>query len=225
MSVMPTFAGVPDMAHWRQAAWRAARSMRPLATVPATPHYVCRRVACISSAASGDGTGGESVEHVVVTQLRTALTQHRLVRDGSQVVTCCSGGVDSVALLLALHTVAPEFALSLHVLHFNHGLRVRSESHECVKTPYCCSSRSVCTGGIPRRSCPGTTPREAPAAAVSPAHSSSRELAIRWRVCRRAGVETQRGGGAGGVTGESKQHEQFNPALGCGAGAPCGRPA
>ena len=104
--------------------------MRPLATtakVPAAPHCVCPRVACASSAASSDGTGSGSGEHVVVTQLRSSLAEHHLVGNGACVVTCCSGGVDSVALLLALHSLAPELALSLHVLHFNHGLRVRSQ--------------------------------------------------------------------------------------------------
>ena len=127
--MMRTRACVPQpMATWRHAAWRAARCMRPLATtakVPAAPHCVCPRVACASCATRSDGTG--SGEHVVVTKLRSSLAKHHLVGNGTCVVTCCSGGVDSVALLLALSSLAPEFALSLHVLHFNHGLRVRSQ--------------------------------------------------------------------------------------------------
>lgn len=42
------------------------------------------------------------------------------------VVVAVSGGADSVALLHALHTLAPVWGLSLHVAHLDHGLRTDS---------------------------------------------------------------------------------------------------
>ena len=62
----------------------------------------------------------------MVAELRRALQQHAMVPPGGALVACCSGGVDSTAMLLALAQLAPDLALSLHVLHFNHAIRVRS---------------------------------------------------------------------------------------------------
>jgi len=88
-----------------------------------------------SSAAGAHGTEDSHLleeEHTVVTQLRQSLTQHNLVSRGTPVITCVSGGVDSVALLLALRAVSPDWQLRIHVLHFNHGLRVRWQQLACV---------------------------------------------------------------------------------------------
>jgi tRNA(Ile)-lysidine synthase len=41
----------------------------------------------------------------------------------TRVLVAVSGGADSVALLRALHSVAPEFGITLHVAHLHHGLR------------------------------------------------------------------------------------------------------
>ena len=43
--------------------------------------------------------------------------------EGSRLLVAVSGGADSTALLLGLHSVAPEFGLSLHAAHLHHGLR------------------------------------------------------------------------------------------------------
>jgi hypothetical protein len=89
-----------------------------------------------SSSAAGAHTAEDGhlleEEHTVVTQLRQSLTQHNLVSRGTPVITCVSGGVDSVALLLALRAVSPDWQLRIHVLHFNHGLRVRWQQLACV---------------------------------------------------------------------------------------------
>ncbi len=87
------------------------RSDRPVCTSRAAAHAAAPRT--------------ENEEHAVVSELRHALSAHALVSPGDAVVACVSGGVDSVALLLALARVAPEVSLSLHVLHFNHAIRVR----------------------------------------------------------------------------------------------------
>jgi len=63
----------------------------------------------------------------VVAEVRRACEAHALLQPGDSVVACVSGGVDSVALLLALARLAPAWRLRLHVLHFNHALRAESE--------------------------------------------------------------------------------------------------
>jgi tRNA(Ile)-lysidine synthase len=45
-----------------------------------------------------------------------------MARD-TRVLVAVSGGADSVALLRALHSVAPEFGITLHVAHLHHRLR------------------------------------------------------------------------------------------------------
>jgi tRNA(Ile)-lysidine synthase len=45
------------------------------------------------------------------------------VSPGDQLLLAVSGGADSIAMLHALHALAPRFNLSLTVVHVNHGLR------------------------------------------------------------------------------------------------------
>lgn len=54
------------------------------------------------------------------------LTTQRLLKRGERVVVAVSGGVDSMVLLHALNTLAPDFGWKLSVAHFNHRLRGRS---------------------------------------------------------------------------------------------------
>ena len=82
-------------------------------------------------------------EHAVVREVRRAAAEHALLRPGDAVVACVSGGVDSVALLLALSHLAPELSLKLHVLHFNHGLRVRATRKGAPKQP-----QTLCTHAL-----------------------------------------------------------------------------
>jgi tRNA(Ile)-lysidine synthetase-like protein len=61
-----------------------------------------------------------------LTNLRRFIHKHELLpreARGSTVVVGVSGGADSLALLHALHALAPEFDLSLHVAHLDHQLR------------------------------------------------------------------------------------------------------
>ena len=51
---------------------------------------------------------------------------HRQLKRGARVVVAVSGGVDSMVLLHALHTLATGFGWKLSVAHFNHRLRGRS---------------------------------------------------------------------------------------------------
>jgi len=52
-----------------------------------------------------------------------AIRRKRLVVEGDKVLVSVSGGADSVALLRALLAWKEKLALSLSVVHFNHGLR------------------------------------------------------------------------------------------------------
>lgn len=56
-------------------------------------------------------------------KLYSTLYEQRLVARGETLVVGVSGGPDSLALLHALKTLAPELDLKLHVAHLNHQLR------------------------------------------------------------------------------------------------------
>ena len=57
--------------------------------------------------------------------MRRALRGPCAVARGGRMLIAVSGGADSLALLLALHRVAPEFGLTVHAAHLHHGLRGR----------------------------------------------------------------------------------------------------
>ena len=59
-------------------------------------------------------------------RIKQHLATQSLLKRGGRVVVAVSGGVDSMALLHALHALAPDFGWKLSVAHFNHRLRGRS---------------------------------------------------------------------------------------------------
>ena len=59
----------------------------------------------------------------VITAVQSAVARHRLLTPGQKVVVGVSGGPDSVCLLHVLRHLAPQFEISLHVAHLNHGIR------------------------------------------------------------------------------------------------------
>ena len=53
---------------------------------------------------------------------------HDLLKTGDKVLVGCSGGPDSVALLLVLNNLSSLFKISISVVHINHCLRPRSDN-------------------------------------------------------------------------------------------------
>lgn len=53
-----------------------------------------------------------------------------MLAGGETVLVGVSGGADSIALLHCLRTLAPEFGLTLHVVHVNHGLRAGADADQ-----------------------------------------------------------------------------------------------
>ena len=60
--------------------------------------------------------------------LRQFIRRHHLIPDHARIVVGVSGGPDSLALLHALHRLAPEQGWQLHAAYLNHGLREEAES-------------------------------------------------------------------------------------------------
>ena len=58
-----------------------------------------------------------------LSKIRTTITQHGMLSPGDRVVVAVSGGPDSVCLLRALLSLAPEYGLTLHVAHLDHQFR------------------------------------------------------------------------------------------------------
>ncbi|HHX63357.1 MAG TPA: tRNA lysidine(34) synthetase TilS [Chloroflexi bacterium] len=56
-------------------------------------------------------------------QVRETIERHSLLQPGDTVVVGVSGGPDSLCLLHILRQLAPEYDVTLHVGHLNHGIR------------------------------------------------------------------------------------------------------
>src|SRR5882672_10813918 len=125
--------------------------------------------------------------------LRRALRGPCSIAPGSRVLVALSGGADSVALLLALRSVAREFGLSVHAAHLHHGLRGAEADADLAFVRDLCARLGVplesarwntrarmrrrSLGGqsglrVPRREFLSTAARHAGAAAVATAHTA-----------------------------------------------------
>ena len=55
------------------------------------------------------------------------IRKQRLIAPGSTVILGVSGGPDSVVLVQVMHALRHDLSVSLHIAHFNHGLRSTSD--------------------------------------------------------------------------------------------------
>ncbi len=62
-----------------------------------------------------------------LSDLRQFIRRYQLIPDQARVVVGVSGGPDSLALLHALHQLAPGYGWQLHAAHLNHQLRPEAE--------------------------------------------------------------------------------------------------
>lgn len=60
---------------------------------------------------------------MLCSKIKQTVSKHRMLSPGDRVVVAVSGGPDSVCLLRALLSLAPEFHLALHVAHLDHRFR------------------------------------------------------------------------------------------------------
>jgi tRNA(Ile)-lysidine synthase len=98
----------------------------------------------------------------VLASVEDTIRRHAMLAGGETVLAAVSGGADSVALLLLLHRLAPEWRLSLHVLYVDHQLRPHSARDG---------------EGVRRLAARFAVPADAVAATVAP--GGSREAAAR----------------------------------------------
>ncbi|MEA4970729.1 MAG: tRNA lysidine(34) synthetase TilS [Candidatus Pelethousia sp.] len=72
-----------------------------------------------------------------------AIRLYRLIESGQGVVAAVSGGADSVALLLCLHSLAPELGFSLYAAHLHHGIRGASADEDMAFVEALCERLSI----------------------------------------------------------------------------------
>lgn len=75
---------------------------------------------------SGNETQSRLASVTVLEQIAKNIRDRKLFCDGDRILVAVSGGLDSMALLHALHQLAHEHTWKLTVAHFNHQLRSRA---------------------------------------------------------------------------------------------------
>jgi tRNA(Ile)-lysidine synthase len=63
---------------------------------------------------------------MLIDRIKNTITKYALLKTNDRVVLGVSGGPDSLTMLYALHSLAKEYNLTLHVVHVNHKLRKNS---------------------------------------------------------------------------------------------------
>jgi len=70
------------------------------------------------------------IEKMVFPKVKKIIEKYGMISPGDKVLVAVSGGPDSVCLLHILDRLAKEMALSLHILHINHGIRKAESKRE-----------------------------------------------------------------------------------------------
>ncbi|MGA1839873.1 MAG: tRNA lysidine(34) synthetase TilS [bacterium] len=62
--------------------------------------------------------------------VRNAVLDYSLLEENDHVLVACSGGPDSMALFHVLKEISSEYALTLYLIHLNHGIRKEADEDE-----------------------------------------------------------------------------------------------
>ena len=81
-------------------------------------------------------TGSKKAISALESRIRAFILDHGLAHNPRPLVLGVSGGPDSLSLLHALHHLSPDLGLSLHVAHFNHGLRAEASDADADYVAY-----------------------------------------------------------------------------------------
>ncbi len=79
--------------------------------------------------------------------VKDTIARFDLLPSGQTVVVAVSGGLDSLCLLTLLRALAPDYGVSLHVGHLNHGLRPESSDEATLVQSLCAGWGLPCTVG------------------------------------------------------------------------------
>lgn len=79
----------------------------------------------------------------MLNKLHSFIRSNRLVEKGDTVICAVSGGADSVALLFALHLLAPKLGITLQAAHFNHHLRGAESDRDAAFVADLCAGYSI----------------------------------------------------------------------------------
>lgn len=74
----------------------------------------------------------------MLNKLCSFIRQHNMVTPGDRIICAVSGGVDSMALLVAMYLLREKLGISVAAAHFNHNLRgVESDGDEAFVRDFC----------------------------------------------------------------------------------------
>ncbi|MCX6357723.1 MAG: tRNA(Ile)-lysidine synthetase, partial [Candidatus Aureabacteria bacterium] len=85
----------------------------------------------------------------LLVRVQSCISAHRMFPRGSRVLLAVSGGVDSMALLHLMESLAPRLGVRLRVAHLHHGLRGReADGDRALVAGYCRAHRIPFTSGL-----------------------------------------------------------------------------
>lgn len=79
----------------------------------------------------------------MLNKLQSFIRHNRMLDKGDTVICAVSGGADSVALLFALHLLAPKLEISLQAAHFNHHLRGEESDRDAAFVADFCAGYGI----------------------------------------------------------------------------------
>ena len=110
----------------------------------------------------------------VLEQVEQFCLEHGLLHRGDRIVVACSGGPDSLALLVILWQLRRKYDLQIVAAHFEHGIRGAASKADADFVQAFCQQR-----GIPVQLAATDVPKEAAAQGLS-LETAARELRYRF---------------------------------------------